>query len=103
MQKIVYHSDYFEGVQSTIWDILVSMPRLRHLELLRAHVGEQTPSQCEAFVKICERLETMHLKCSSLCDWPSFEQGEQRRFSKMKQLEFMFTEDAPAQLQMIRQ
>ncbi|KAF8924401.1 hypothetical protein BGZ58_001815, partial [Dissophora ornata] len=107
IQRIVFHSHSFNTLeQKPIWDILGSMTRLRHLELQSImndslHLG-QNPSQGEAFAKMCERLETMHLISCTLGDWPSFEQG-QGRFSKMKQLEFMSVNDMSAQLQMISQ
>ncbi|KAF8924400.1 hypothetical protein BGZ58_001814, partial [Dissophora ornata] len=104
IQRIVYHSHSLNALlQKPIWDILGSMTRLRHLELQFARVGAQNPNQGEAFVKIFERLETMHLMYCTLCDWPSFGQGQQGRFQKMKQLEFMFVNEPFAQLQMIRQ
>ncbi|KAF8912471.1 hypothetical protein BGZ58_005793, partial [Dissophora ornata] len=109
IQSIVYHSNYLNVLrQQPIWDILGSMTRLRHLELQYVmkdilHRG-QNPSQGEAFAKICERLETMHLISCTLGDWPELEQGgRQGRFSKMKQLEFTSVNDASAQLQMISQ
>ncbi|KAF8923711.1 hypothetical protein BGZ58_002629 [Dissophora ornata] len=104
IQRIVYHSNSFKVLrQKPLWDILDSMPRLRHLELKHVNIGAKNSSQGEAFVKICERLEAMHLIICTLGDWPSFEQGQPGRFPKMKQLEFMFVNEPYTQLQMIRQ
>ncbi|KAI8600158.1 hypothetical protein EDD21DRAFT_354811 [Dissophora ornata] len=81
--------------------LLCSLQELQSIMNDSLHLG-QNPSQGEAFAKMCERLETMHLISCTLGDWPSFEQG-QGRFSKMKQLEFMSVNDMSAQLQMISQ